>query len=342
MEAFAASMSPKEVQGILFYVLTSGFMLIANKIVIVLIPAPAIVFVVQLASAVVFIFVFRALNLLTVDTFTRERVVGFAPYIVLFTISVYCNGKALAASNAETVIVFRSSTPLFVCALDFFFLDRALPTRRSLLALSGVVVGSLGYMMSDSEFALNGMQAYFWVSLYTVAIVLEMTYGKLLLAKVKLETPVWGSVLFTNLLGLPPMVGVAIVSGEVGNMHTLPRVGASEIAALMVSCAIGIGIGWSGWNCRSLISATSFTLVGVVCKLITVIVNVLIWNKHASSAGIAWLLVCLAASTFYQQAPLRDAHPASPVARKAEETKLGNIYQPGEGEPGSVSDDEGA
>jgi len=346
------TMSPEIVQGVVFYVLCSGFMLIANKLVITLIPAPAFVFCIQLASAVAFIFVGRAFGLIRVDTVTHEKVKGFLPYIVLFVISVYCNGRALAASNAETVIVFRASTPLFVSAMDVLFLGREIPARRSLSALVGVVIGAFGYMQTDSEFQLNGVSAYFWVIIYTIAIVLEMTYGKVLLGKVKFDTPVWGSVMFTNALGLPPMVAMVFVAGEVEKISTL-RIGMSSFAALMVSCAIGIGIGWTGWNCRGHISATSFTLVGVVCKLITVIVNVLIWNKHASPAGIGWLLVCLASSSFYQQAPLATApkiwaSPGSPTAERGKEqnmtgSKLGNIWNgSGDAKDGLDSDDDGA
>ena len=39
---------------------------------------------------------------------------------------------------------------------------------------------------------------------------------------------------------------------------------------------------------------------------ITVLVNVLIWDAHASSAGIASLVVCVGGGAFYQQAPLRN------------------------------------
>mmetsp|Transcript_28838 Transcript_28838/g.58032 ORF Transcript_28838/g.58032 Transcript_28838/m.58032 type:complete len:80 (+) Transcript_28838:1000-1239(+) len=42
-------------------------------------------------------------------------------------------------------------------------------------------------------------------------------------------------------------------------------------------------------------------------KMLTVTVNVLIWDKHASPAGILSLGVCLAGGTLYKQSPPRDA-----------------------------------
>ena len=56
-----------------------------------------------------------------------------------------------------------------------------------------------------------------------------------------------------------------------------------------------------------MISATSFSLVGNICKIITILVNILIWDKHAGTEGVGALLLCLAASAMYQQPPMRSA-----------------------------------
>ena len=42
-------------------------------------------------------------------------------------------------------------------------------------------------------------------------------------------------------------------------------------------------------------------------KMLTVTVNVLIWDKHASAAGIGALCVCLLGGSLYQQAPLKES-----------------------------------
>jgi hypothetical protein len=73
---------------------------------------------------------------------------------------------------------------------------------------------------------------------------------------------------------------------------------------------LSAGIGFSSWWCRSLVSATSFTMIGVLNKLVTVALNVLVWEKHSSPLGTAFLLVCLFGGAFYEQAPMR----ALPVA----------------------------
>jgi hypothetical protein len=52
-----------------------------------------------------------------------------------------------------------------------------------------------------------------------------------------------------------------------------------------------------------MISATSFTLVGVVNKFLTLLLNVIIWDKHSSPTGILAVCICLLCGVFYQQAP---------------------------------------
>lgn len=55
-----------------------------------------------------------------------------------------------------------------------------------------------------------------------------------------------------------------------------------------------------------MVSATTYTLVGVVNKFLTVLLNVVVWDKHSTPIGIAAVCICLLSGSFYQQAPRRD------------------------------------
>lgn len=72
--------------------------------------------------------------------------------------------------------------------------------------------------------------------------------------------------------------------------------------------------------CRGMVSATTYTLVGVVNKFLTVLLNVVLWDKHSTGWGILSVLVCLGAGTLYQQAPRRDE--ARKLATAAERESL--------------------
>jgi hypothetical protein len=74
-----------------------------------------------------------------------------------------------------------------------------------------------------------------------------------------------------------------------------------------------VSIRYTAWLCRGMVSATSFTVVGVVNKFLTVLLSVMMFAKHSTAVGIGAVCVCLLCGVFYQQAPRRDdaKHPPS-------------------------------
>jgi len=163
------------------------------------------------------------------------------------------------------------------------------------------------YVASDAQFKLDGVAAYSWAILYFVMICFEMLYGKKITNGVTFNS-IWGNVLFTNLFSVLPMFLLGYLLGDYEKFKegtfdwSIPAV-----SMLVLSSVVGTLIGYTGWACRGLISATSYTLVGVINKFITILLNVLIWDKHATGYGIMALIVSLAGGAFYEQAPLRNA-----------------------------------
>lgn len=319
-----ASSTYSVIFSIVFYTFCSSIMLVANKLALYFNPMPALVVCTQVAATVAYILILRALGFSEVDDFDWPRVKAFLPYTVSFVLVLYSNGRAIEFSNIETVIVFRAGAPLIVAVLDYTLLGRELPSVRSLLALLGMFVSVVGYALSDSEFLLNGIFAYGWVTLYVLSVVFETTYGKRICQGIKFNAPVWGQVMYCNALGLLPLLGVGYGTGEVKVVEAKGFDTSSQACiALALSIVVGVGIAWAVWNCRNQVAATTFTLIGVVCKLISVLLNVLIWDKHATPVGITWLVVCLVCSSFYKQSPLRSiAAPAEQESRKENDMEM--------------------
>merc|ERR1711907_80167 len=92
------------------------------------------------------------------------------------------------------------------------------------------------------------------------------------------------------------------------------------IAALTISCLAGVAMSYFAFLCRA---ATSFTVVGNVCKILTVLINISIWDKHASPMGLTALLVCLAAAGAYKQSPLRQDAVSQAAVEQASERLVG-------------------
>jgi len=159
---------------------------------------------------------------------------------------------------------------------------------------------------------LDGWLAYTWVFLYLVLICFNMSYGKHLISDVHMLHPIWGSVLYTNLLSIPP----TMMLGWMGKENPAAFLGMTPdftwsvptILVLFTSGVIGVGIAFTGFACRKALSAAAYTLVGVVNKLMTVLLNVFLFDDHASVLGVAALCVTIAGATLYEQSPMRSEY----------------------------------
>merc|ERR1712187_729799 len=130
-----------------------------------------------------------------------------------------------------------------------------------------------------------------WLIVYFIFIVVEMVFVKFVVDTIPMST--WTRVYYNNLLSVP--MGLASLVG-LGDFEFLKT--EWSLAALIVllsSCVVGITISYAGFNLRKLISATSFTVVGVVCKIITVLINGLIGKNHSNLYGHGGLGVCICA-----------------------------------------------
>ena len=130
-------------------------------------------------------------------------------------------------------------------------------------------------------------------------------YIKHAVDNVKFDTN-WGRVYYANLLGSIPLIFIGGGTGEAANIVW----SANGIIALLISCVFGCAMSYFAFLARSLVSATSFTVLGTVCKLATVAINVMMWDNHASPFGLACLGSTLFSAYFYRQSPLRKEYQA--------------------------------
>jgi len=286
-------------------------MLLVNKLAVHHIPLPGIVTLCQFVSCAAFVYGAKLSGMLVVDDFEWSKAKFFAVYVLAFSTGTYSSMKVLSMANVETIIVFRSCAPLAVSVFDYIFYHRAAPSLRSCVSLLMIMIGALAYILTDHEFRINGLGAYFWVLVWWSVLVFQLTYGKFLVSGLK-NASLWTPVLYTNTLAIVPTLLLTLTAGEFDRLHVIHGHRRAHMALvwLLLSCMIGTGISWAGFWCQSLVSATTYTVVGVMNKFLTVTANALMWDKHASSAGLASLGLCLLGGTLYQQAPLREVAAA--------------------------------
>ena len=79
-----------------------------------------------------------------IDQFEMSKLLPYSIYVVAFVLAIYTNMMALNYSNIETVIVFRSCTPISVSIVEYLFMGRDLPSLRScLVSINHILVDML-------------------------------------------------------------------------------------------------------------------------------------------------------------------------------------------------------
>lgn len=232
------------------------------------------------------------------STIQWKRFSAFFGVSVAFLACLSANMHLLKNCNVETFIIFRNSTPLLISVCDWFFLKRELPDSRSVGVLFAMIASSVAYTVTDSSFSLRG---YLHVAIWYVIFCFDAIFIKKRVDQIEVDDN-WERVLYQNTWSL------VLLGLKFGYDQRVPLLDTtrSNLLALGAGCAVGVGISYFSLSCRKRFTATYFALLGNVCKIVTVMINLTIWDKHASHKGLACLVVSIACGYFYRQAPLRE------------------------------------
>ncbi|GAB4828329.1 GDP-fucose transporter 1 [Ancistrocladus abbreviatus] len=284
------------------YALCSSLLAVINKYAITKFNYPGLLTALQYLTSALGVWVLGKIGFLHYDPFTIDVAKKFLPAAAVFFLAIFTNTNLLRHANVDTFIVFRSCTPLLVAIADTMFRKQPFPSRLTFISLVIILGGAVGYVATDSAFTLT---AYSWAFAYLVTITTEMVYIKHMVTNLGLNT--WGFVLYNNLLSLMMAPLFWVITGEYAEVFDALRSNQGRwfepgaFFAVSLSCVFGLLISFFGFAARKAISATAFTVTGVVNKFLTVVINVVIWDKHASPFGLVCLLLTIAGGVLYQQ-----------------------------------------
>merc|ERR1712007_179073 len=280
---------------IALYAGCSSSLLVINKVAMHVLPNASLVLLMQFCTSVSIVRTMKfACPEIDVEPIHWEKAKLFIVATVVFYMCLLSNTSALASVNIETVIVVRSCVPIAVAVLEHLTLGRNLPSVRGILALFGIAGGAVLYVTSDVGFQIQG---YAWLTVYFFFIVVEMVFIKFVIDTVAMST--WTRVYYNNALSIPMALFSMCISRDDGVFElTLTPV---AISAIILSCVVGFSISYAGFNLRKLVSATTFTVIGVCCKILTVLVNDIIWTQHSNAVGHLSLLICIASGFIFER-----------------------------------------
>ncbi|CAF2162764.1 GDP-mannose transporter GONST3-like [Brassica napus] len=307
------------------YCISASLLTIINKWAIMKFPYPGALTALQYFTSVVGVLLCGQFNLIEHDPLNLVTMWRFLPAAIIFYMSLFTNSELLLHSNVDTFIVFRSAVPIFVAIGETLFLNRPWPSFRTWISLATILGGSLLYVLTDYQFTIT---AYSWAIAYLVSMSIDLVYIKHVVTTIGLNT--WGLVLYNNLEALLLFPLELVIMGELQKL----RHGSTEkpdwytfpvVFPVGLSCLFGLAISFFGFSCRRGISATGFTVLGIVNKLLTVAINLVIWDKHSSFIGTLGLLICMFGGVMYQQSTrkkLKGVHKVKPQEQVGELKKL--------------------
>lgn len=286
---------------ILYYTLASGTLLVINKVAIVALPAPTFVLLAQLIVSAGAVLVAHWCGAVTINKATPRQLMHFLPVVAGFLGTIYANIKVLQHSNVETFITFRSSTPLVLAFFDWALLGRQLPSGRSWGALGALLLSSAGYAYFDKGFVID---AYVWLFIWYIFFTFEGVWVKHMCDTVPMGN--WARVYYANMMSAPLLAGVLLFAEKERALLAATKWTMSNAGPVLLSCIVGVAMSHSSYLLRSHAAATTAAVVGIVCKLVSVALNLVIWDKHAGPLQLGFLLTGIFAAAAYRQAPMRQ------------------------------------
>ncbi|KAJ0440868.1 putative sugar phosphate transporter domain, GDP-mannose transporter GONST3, plant [Helianthus annuus] len=291
------------------YCLSASLLSIINKWAVMKFPYPGALTALQYFTSAAGVLLFGHFKLLEHDRLDLLTMWRFLPAAVIFYLSLFTNSELLLHANVDTFIVFRSVVPIFVAIGETVFLHQPWPSLKTWLSLATIFGGSVLYVITDYQFTF---MAYSWALAYLISMSIDFVYIKHVVMTIGLNT--WGLVLYNNLEALLLFPLELLIMGELKKIkHEFTDesdwYSFEVILPVGLSCLFGLAISFFGFSCRRAISATGFTVLGIVNKLLTVVINLMVWDKHSTFIGTIGLLICMLGGVMYQQSTSNKPKP---------------------------------
>lgn len=304
------------------YCLSASLLSIINKWAVMKFPYPGALTALQYFTSAAGVLLFGYFKLLEHDRLDLLTMWRFLPAAIIFYLSLFTNSELLLHANVDTFIVFRSAVPIFVAIGETLYLQQPWPSLKTWLSLGTIFGGSVLYVITDYQFTF---MAYSWALAYLISMSIDFVYIKHVVMTIGLNT--WGLVLYNNLEALLLFPVELLIMGELKKIKHEIRdesdwYSFEVILPVGLSCLFGLAISFFGFSCRRAISATGFTVLGIVNKLLTVVINLMVWDKHSSFIGTIGLLICMFGGVMYQQSTSNKPKPTSANVKEVEPRTL--------------------
>jgi len=161
----------------------------------------------------------------------------------------------------------------------------------------------------------DGRGLALWSAVWLLIFVLDMVFIKWVIEKTRSSG--WDAALMQNAFAAVFLALVWFVEAQREAVAPVEWTVGSTVIVLS-TCIVGTLLSYTGMSLRSKMSATTFAVVGIVCKMVSILLNeVWIGEDNNNVMRLMCVIVCIACSSLYRQSPLRAVvlTGREPVAR---------------------------
>jgi len=278
-------------------------MLVSNKWALNEFPYPHLVMLAQFASSALFVWILKVLNIIPpaddANKVDRHKIIKFIPIVVWFYGSVMTNLAAMKYLSVDLMILIRTCVPFLVAFGDYAFLGRTLPSPQSWFALISLAFITALVFVREPVADSVGL---LWGIIYYITLSGSMVFTKKFITDVKLT--LHDRVFWNNALCVPPGIPLAFLFGDVQDMLNSTEKYDHPTLAVGLSCVLGIAMAYAGWALRARVSALTFTVIGVLCKIGSITLNAL-FLEHLAVRSMILIVLGIISSTWYEEPKAR-------------------------------------
>jgi len=292
-------------------------MMLFNKFAIKAFPVECTLVAMQMLASVLamVVFCFRSIKIGSAWDVLRWSMV--APF---FTGMLLSSILALKFAPMSLVVVFRCLSPMFSLLIERMYPDPLRINMPMLASIFAMVFGAGLYASAMHKSSLGGIG---WVFLNIFFAVGDRLLQRLMLAKDQnpVDISKTGITLLNNLEGMVPLLVVMAIKHEFSEIpEALLNLSVMGYVWVVLSCAVGIGISYTGIWAQSLISATSFLVLVNANKFVIIFIEAFcLKTKSLAAIQVVGACVSILGGVMYGKA--REAIEAEGKAKAKGETE---------------------
>lgn len=207
-----------------------------------------------------------------------------------------------AGMLVTSMLAFQTNSLSTVVVCRHLSGERQACKPQAIAALLAVVGGVAIYEIGDMKGRQTGGSSvgFFWMLVNMTFAVMDRLAQRHMLARRPVDISKKGLLLLNNSVGALFLIILALAMGEVGMVrHAVENMSGLDGFSVVISCVVGMCIGYAGIATQALVSATSFMVLTNVNKFVVIAFGVVMLGDTGTPQSIVGCTVAILGGVWY-------------------------------------------